>query len=288
MSRISIGSGEMICVIDPVAGGSVAALRLGALDLLRPAPPRHGSDFDALTYAAFPMLPFVGRIHHGQFAFHGRRVDLPANMPPEPHAIHGHAWQAGWTVASVADSRALLTFEHASSAWPWSYRAAQEITVRDDTLSVTLKLTNLSDSAMPGGIGWHPYFPRAGAMLTLNTTAAWATDPESGQNRRSNLSPDDDLSIGRMVDQLSLDDTFSVGARRVEMTWPSHSLTMRSDPLFMAATVFVPPGRDFFCVEPVSHIPNAVRGDLSKAATGLRVLAPGETLSGTIVLSVQR
>lgn len=288
MSRFAIECGDMVCVIDPEAGGSIAALRHGDLDLLRPAPPRDGSAFSALEYAAFAMVPFVGRIHHGQFEFQGARIKLPANMPPEPHAIHGYGWQESWTVSEQTAQSATLTFRRASDRWPWSYEAQQVILVTKDALSVMLTLTNLSDQPMPSGFGWHPYFPRPDARLALNTVAVWSMDPESGQNHQTKVKSNQDLSPGHLVDDLSLDTTFSVGSTEVDMTWPTHTLTMRSDPVFMAATVFVPRGQDFFCVEPVSHVPNAVRGGYPSENTGLKVLEPGEALSGSIVLSVKR
>jgi aldose 1-epimerase len=41
--------------------------------------------------------------------------------------------------------------------------------------------------------------------------------------------------------------------------------------------IFTPPGRDFFCVEPVSH---------ANGLVGLSPLGPGATLAGEIVFHV--
>ena len=49
--------------------------------------------------------------------------------------------------------------------------------------------------------------------------------------------------------------------------------------------VFTPPLRDYWCVEPVSHVPNAI-GMADPQALGLKVLAPGEALSAWIELQV--
>jgi aldose 1-epimerase len=46
------------------------------------------------------------------------------------------------------------------------------------------------------------------------------------------------------------------------------------------------PGRDFFAVEPVSHVNNAVnRPDI--ADHGLRVLGPGERMTATVRFGVE-
>jgi aldose 1-epimerase len=50
--------------------------------------------------------------------------------------------------------------------------------------------------------------------------------------------------------------------------------------------IFTPPGRRFFCAEPVSHVTDAV--NLAAAGhpdTGLRILQPGETLTSAITLT---
>jgi aldose 1-epimerase len=51
--------------------------------------------------------------------------------------------------------------------------------------------------------------------------------------------------------------------------------------------VYVPPGQDFFCVEPVSHVNDGFNLlDRGVAQTGVRILEPGERLAGVVRLSV--
>ncbi|MEL7218992.1 MAG: hypothetical protein AAGK01_11250, partial [Pseudomonadota bacterium] len=51
--------------------------------------------------------------------------------------------------------------------------------------------------------------------------------------------------------------------------------------------VYSPPGEEFFCVEPVSHIPDAVNSALSNDETGLRILKPGEEFEVSCTYSVE-
>jgi hypothetical protein len=61
---------------------------------------------------------------------------------------------------------------------------------------------------------------------------------------------------------------------------------IEADPVFGHLIVYVPPARDFFAVEPVSHMNNAVnRPDVTD--NGLRHLAPGERLTGSVRFSVE-
>jgi aldose 1-epimerase len=57
--------------------------------------------------------------------------------------------------------------------------------------------------------------------------------------------------------------------------------------LFGHLVVYVPPGQDFFCVEPVSHVNDGFNLlDRGVAGTGVRILEPGERLAGVVRLSV--
>lgn len=286
MSRFTITNGATRLDLDPMAGGAVSALRHGHLDILRPAPQHKGSLFDARLYAAFPMLPFVGRIYRGRFVHSGTPVELPSNMPPEPHSIHGHGWQNAWAVSAQGGSTATLSFHHSAGTWPWKYEAAQTFSVLSDGLRLSIDLKNLSDTPMPAGIGWHPYFLRSKAVLTLDAATVWSSDPLNGQTRPSPIRAEDTLSEGRSVEALKLDTTFTLGSRRAHLKWPTHEVIVEPDPLFMAATVYVPPNEDFFCIEPVSHVPYALNSALPWSETGMRLLAPGETLRGSITLRV--
>ena len=285
--RLSLSMEDMFLELDPCAGGAVSALRHRDLNVLRSAPERIGPAFDPLKYASFAMVPFVGRIHQGRFPFHRQAIELPANMPPEPHAIHGHGWRVPWKVEAVSETEVSFMYRHSADAWPWAYVARQTFQIRPKGVSVALSVTNESDSIMPAGLGWHPYFMRDGATLHLPTTHVWTADEENGDNLPSPIATNADLSGGRVVADLNLDTTFSVTAAPVRMEWPSHTITLISDPIFSHATVYVPADEDYFCVEPISHAPNAVNSTLPVDQTGLRTLEPGETLAGSIELSIE-
>lgn len=288
MSRITLTHGETVLELDPRAGGSVSALRHRDLEILRPAPSRTDGPFDARDYGAFPMLPFVGRIYNGEFQFNGASIQLPANMRPEPHAIHGQGWQTAWRTEALTETTATLLCQHSAETWPWSYEAKQSFQVHPDGLSVSLRLENLSEDVMPGGIGWHPYFHRATATLRINTTSVWALNDFTGALSHASVTSSTDLSEGRAVESLILDTTYSVGSHRIKLTWPTHDVIIESDPIFLGATVYIPPAEDFFCVEPVSQVPNAINSALPRSETGLKLINPGETLEGSISLKVIR
>ena len=270
----------------PEAGGSVAWFRAGGVDILRPAQVALTPDADRLELAAFPLFPFSGRIGQGRFSWRGREVSLPLNFVPEPHAIHGQAWQAAWDIVEASGRQAVLQYTHDADAWPWSYRAEQRFVLSKGGLSLDLRLTNLSDETMPAGIGWHPYFPRGDARILADTVRVWPPDeaqlptapraPEAGENLQTNPP----------VNSLVLDHPFELRDGVTEIEWPSRRMTVRlhTDGGMRFLIVFTPAGQDYFCAEPVSHVPDMVNLDYPSRETGLVALAPGESLSASISL----
>jgi len=281
-------------VLAPAAGGSIVRYWVdgGAapLDVLRPwLEPRQGDPFEA---AAFPLVPYSNRIRAGRFSSQGRDVALPLNRPPERHSIHGHGWQAGWRPLEVQAREAVLEYRHAADAWPWAYRATQRFVLVPWSLSVALTMTNESDTAMPTGLGWHPYFRRTPrTTLTADARAIWLTDDEMMPTTLAVPRPEADPRRGLMVDTVALDNCFVGWRRRAVVERPEDGLRLvmtAAAPLDFLV-VYTPLGRPFFCAEPVSHVTDAF--NLSAAGrtdTGALLLQPGETLQATVTLSLER
>ena len=283
---ITLRSGACELVLSPSAGGTVRALRLRGEHLLRPAPA--GND-DPLAAAAFPLVPFSGRIDRGRFRFRGETVALAPNFPPEAHAIHGQGWQRPWTVEQEDAASAELAYRHDGAEWPWRYRATQAFRLRPDGLDLELSLANESDRPMPAGLGWHPYFPRGDAMLTAAVRRIWPSGETGLVGPPRTPTAAEAPATPRAVDGLGLDHCFDAGPAGATVHWPRHGRTLRltGDAALRFLIVYTPPGQDFFCVEPVSHAPDAVNSPLSPTETGLRTLAPGETLRARLRLVVE-
>lgn len=275
----------------PEMGGSVTRCQFQGVDILRPAV----SLDDPRMCSAFPMVPFIGRITNGKFVFEGHAYTLSPNMPPEPHAIHGRGWQSPWEIQQKGHD-VILTQTHVPSEntgdtgnWPWAYHARQSFSAQGKVLRLEMTLTNRANTLMPAGLGWHPYFPKAGASLKADVSAIW----QSGGggiigDRPRQLSPANDLRRERPIEMLDLDNCYTARNASAVIEWPERNLGIRllSVAEFEYLTVYTPPGEDYFCVEPVSHIPDAINSKLKREDTGFQILRPGETLEGHLAISV--
>ena len=294
MNGITLSAGGAGLEVVPAAGGAIARYWLeqgGATwEWLRPAPAAaltRGDPYEVA--AAFPLVPFSNRIRDGRFRFEGRDVVLPANRPPERHSIHGHGWQSGWTPLDVTATEALLESRHAADAWPWPYRATQRFVLTPTSLTVVLTLGNESDGRMPAGLGWHPYFPRTpGTTITAAVTAVWLTDDEMLPTALVPPPAAMDPTSGLTADRVAVDNGFVGWSRRAVVDWPERGvrLLITAAPPLDVLVVYTPTGRSYLCVEPVSHVTDAVNlAAAGRRDTGLRILEPGEALQTAVTLT---
>ncbi|MEM7493773.1 MAG: aldose 1-epimerase [Pseudomonadota bacterium] len=282
---LSLTNGPFALDFTPEFGGSVRAFTASGVNILRPSGDMTPNHWDTRESAAFPMVPFIGRITNGCFRANDKSVQLPANMPPEPHAIHGFGWQRAWTVLDASDTHAVVEHAYNEVDWPWPYRAQQIFKLTEHGLTVTLFVQNQGETPMPTGLGWHPYFPSHATTLLAPVTQSW-----TGLNKlpeRTELTSQTDLRFARPVQSLNLDTAFDCEQAPISIETDQHTLTLTSDPIFSKLTVYHPKDTDFFCVEPVSHAPDAINMNLSNEETGLVWLSPGETLQGDISLHVK-
>lgn len=285
---ISIQHEDTELVVAPWIGGSVASFRIAGRHLLRPGSTGALDRRDPRGMAAFPLFPFSGRIARGRFPHGDGHVQLEPNFPPEPHAIHGQAWQSAWRVVESTRDSLHLAYDHEGRDWPWSYRAEQHFQVGDRGLTLVLSLTNLAARSMPAGLGWHPYFPKGDARLSADVTEIWQSGDAMIPEGPVAIDESSDLRAPRVVSSLDLDNAFSVGAGPTTIEWPNRKarVTLTANPPLRHLVVFTPPAADYFCVEPTSHAPDAVNSRLAPERTGYRELEPDESLSGKIELEV--
>jgi aldose 1-epimerase len=271
----------------PESGGGLAFARWRGQDILRPCE-RAAAVADPFELSCFPLVPFSNRIAFGRFVFDGRSVALAPNVAGEPHCMHGQGWRGRWRVESASPSRCAMTYTHHADEWPWDYVAQQIVTCEGDSLILELVLINQDTRPMPAGIGLHPYFARtADCTLRTDLSGMWQRDGSRIAARHVPLPAQLTLSAGMRVDELHLDDCFTGWSRAAWIEWPERGIGLHvtASPLLRFLVLYVPAGRSFFCLEPVSNINDACNTG-SDVDCGLVVLEPAATLRGWMRLNV--
>ena len=240
-------------VIDKAAGGRIASLQIDGVDMLVD---RHD---DPVMWGCYPMVPFAGRVRHGEFTFAGTDYALPKNFGD--HAMHGFGFTRPWT--QIDDDAIGLEF---GELWPFAGRVQQHFGLRDTALTLTMTAT--ADQPQPMMLGWHPWFRKSttagDAELSFAPTAMF----ERG---------DDGLPTGEIIEPPARpwDDCF-VGARQPpSLTWGDLHLELRSD---ASHWVVFDELDHAICVEPQTGPPNAINANPT-------VLDAGEQLVLTLSMN---
>lgn len=275
-------------LVAPESGGAIAGWARGPVRLLRMPLTDAVLRGDVHGMACFPLLPYANRIGHARFAWAGKTWQLRP-FPGHPNALHGVGWKRPWDIAALTEASVRLTLTHDPAGpdgpvdWPFAFTATEEIVLERDRCRITLSLTNRHREPAPAGLGVHPYFPAPGAALQFQAASVWENDAINLPQTRIAIPPAWDHSTGCPIGAVALDNCFVGWRQPAVLRWPTHTLTLTADPMFDHLQVYTPPGQPFFAVEPVSHAPDALNRE---GAPGMRVLAPGETLAGSITLDI--
>jgi aldose 1-epimerase len=196
----------------------------------------------------YPLMPFSNRVRDGVLHAGGERIVLE-RLPGQAHALHGYAQFFVWEALEHAPARLTMAYRHPAGR---------------------------------GGIGLHPYFQaravraRAGLEWRHNgdemAMSAHARPP-GYRHRRDGATRTDFLARwdGRAL--LDGDD-----GRR---------LKLRAGSKLSHLVVHEAAGRDYLCVEPVSHVCDAFNlAAAGHADTGLVMLEPGHAIEARISFAI--
>jgi aldose 1-epimerase len=281
-------SGASSAVVAPDCGGGLTGWMIGLTPILRRALPQASVGGDTHAMGCLPILPYCNRVSHGRFRWMGLEYRLKPNFGDDPHTIHGVGWQCGWQVAAAGPGFVSLVLDHApDDAWPFGFAARVTYALSETALTIGVALTNRHSGPAPAGIGVHPYFPKSAAStLRFNASGAWENGADSLPSRHGAVAAEWAHSEPRPVVDSRLDNCFTGWDRVAEIGAGSANLRIEASEAFRHLQVFTPSWADFFCVEPVSHVPDAVNRPGLPADQAMHVLEPDETLGGTVRLTV--
>ncbi|MGA3397668.1 MAG: aldose 1-epimerase [Acetobacteraceae bacterium] len=281
-------------VLTPEYGGAVLGWMDDRTPVLRRPLPEAILRGEVRGFACFPLVPFCNRIGLARFAWQGRAYQLERNFGDHPHAIHGVGWQRSWSVGDVSHNAASLTLHHDAAggragAWPFPFDAALACTLADTQLRIALSVTNRHTGTAPAGIGLHPYFGRrAGVTLQFQADGVWLNGEDALPARHVSLPRAWDHANGLPIGTARLDNCFTTWNRTARIGGIGGGVTITAGAAFRHLQVYTPPHDNVFCVEPVSHVPDAINRSGLPPGQGMHVLQPGETLSGSVTIDLTR
>ncbi len=284
--EVRIASGPFTARIRPAWGGRMTHLAHAEFgDLLVPTKAEVFESWNWPKAGAYPLFPYHNRIYGARFTHAGKQhVALP-HPALAPDAMHGPSHRRPWRVVSQSLDRAVLALVYdADNEWPFSFEAQQAFSLTPQGLAVELTITNRADVSAPAAIGWHPY---VSASLDRE---AW-TDAQLAYPLDEHDVPTGASAVARTIRDLPA----TSGYTKHLSNWSNaqihlndgFSLSIEADPVLNHLAVHRT--ETYLCIEPVSIAAGTLNlPEDERAALGLKMLDPGQSLSGRIRLGIKR
>jgi aldose 1-epimerase len=305
----SAGAGEVVTLrsdaweldVLPGTGASIAAGRIrtatGWVDLLRPTRPDLRTSWGHC--ASFPLVPWSNRVRDGVLPFRGRTWQL-ARTAEDGTAIHGAGAVYPWQIVDQSADRIVLGLDSAALVgvnFPWRFRARIEYALDGPALHVRTTVQNTDHEPFPAGFGHHPYFRRYlaaptgadGPLLHVPAARGYALDRAIATGPAGDVPARADYRTARPVGTAFVDDVLTDldPALLARIVYPEATVTITADPVYSHAVVYAPRRRPYLAVEPVTHVNGGFAlHDAGVPGTGVIVLEPGESTSGTFSVHV--
>lgn len=301
MPLASIEDGRLRASFLPEAGASLVSLEARIAGtwtpVLRPTQDDAVASRNSSAFASFALVPWSNRVRDARFEFEGREIRLRPNTP-DGHAIHGDVRKRPWNRVAADPARpdeVAFAFESSDFAdvnFPFRFASRLACRLHEGALEMHLSVTNRGSARMPAGLGFHPYFRRSiapGEEPRLSFGATGVYRDLLPREAAGPIGPGFDFSRERAFGADVFDHCFAGWSGSARIEWPTSgvSATVSATEPFRHLVLYVPAGEPFFAVEPVSNANDGfnllARG---VADSGVRVLAPGETLGGTVRIAV--
>lgn len=269
----------------PGLGAGVSSLEVrtsgGWCDAWRRAP-ENPATFNEL--ACYTLSPWCNRIDNALVDFDGRLLQLKPNWH-DGTAIHGDVHHREWrmTDRTPVSARFEVVVDTRERNWPWPFSCAVRYEVSPDSLTIGMSLTNLGGSAMPAGMGLHPFWMKRLGIAAENAVVRMPVAGRYPCERIMAIGPavEDELcarlAAGCTIDE-PLDDVFK-GFTHAEVSWPVSGVRARMEAhgALGHSVIFNEADRDWFCLEPVSMVNNGISLRKVVPGTGVQVLGPKAT-----------
>lgn len=282
--------------VCPEVGASITEFSLKKNDRCLEIMRRAEEPLERSSHGNFIMLPYSNRIKDAAFTWKGETYQLENQ---EKHAIHGDVRDRPWTVTSQSGQQIVLEIESQDFPdfnFPFPISAKCVYKLSENQLSITLAVTNKSESAIPLGFGLHPYFnTRLGgendsARVRFSAQGYYPYQGETPLPEGPPVSIPEDFCYDSLEDiRTGIDHCYSGWNGKALIAWPQSKVELRiqCEEIYSHAIFFTPPDKDFFAFEPATMCTDGFNAlEHGQQDTGVQSIDAGETLTAECSLFV--
>ncbi|RAV14429.1 aldose 1-epimerase [Paenibacillus contaminans] len=302
-SIVTLENDKLLISLCPSLGNNLYRMwdKAAEREILRvPAGPQ--ALIDNPGHFGTPLMMPPNRIRNGRFEYEGQAYQFDINTP-NGHHIHGFLRNHAWEVTNTADNSGTLsvtsvldTTAHQDifAQYPHEMRIEMTYELSGTTLVQRLRATNGSGKPAPFGYGVHTWFALDNEpekwTLTLPVESIWELDGDlMPTGERKPLGDLSDIARGINLRGRDLDTVFQIGDNPCEAVLSKEGceIRYRGEGPFKQWVIFTKGIADeIICLEPYTWVTNAPNLPLDPEITGLRAIAPGETLALDIVMEI--
>ncbi len=231
------------------------------------------------------LSPFPNRILNGTYDFNGKTYQLPINEVGANNNLHALLHNEPFKIIgeTASEHEAILKLEYDykgnDQGYPFGYSLKLTYQFEKDEISINTEIVNTSNTVIPIGDGWHPYF-RFENLDNVQMKMGQAIRKSSNSGNKLNGSHG--FEQLRAIGQDSLDDCFEVNGAdsfSIQLIDEQQDLELEiwqesESQKYKYFQIYTPPTRKSIAIEPVTCVPNAFN-----TGEGLIILKPNEKVS---------
>jgi aldose 1-epimerase len=287
---IALRAGELSATFLPDLGMTGVSLRYAGREHL--ALPGGLPALRAGSTLGLPLLaPWANRLGALRYRAANVRVDLtglPLRTDERGIPIHGllvgcPGWRVDHQAARGGVARVRTAIDVDAPAFPFPHRIEVEVAARDGRLTVDTTLVPTGRRRVPVAFGWHPYLrvpgtPRGRWRLDLPARTHLALDDRGIPTGETEPRAREAEPIGRRT----FDDLYVLArARRLALVADDGaSVAVTVGAGYSHAQVWVPPGRPFAALEPMTAPTNALVDGTAA------LVSPGDEYTATFTIAL--
>ena len=142
---------------------------------------------------------------------------------------------------------------------------------------------------MPYGLGLHPFFKNTKeTKIQYNAQNIWYCDGDPIMGHPYPIPKDLDFSVPTMLPKSRINISVDNWDSTAKIIQDDYTLTIQADNSLNHLILYTQQSKDFFCLEPVSHTPDAFNlAAQGIVGTGIQTLGPNEKTVCTITFSLK-
>lgn len=228
------------------------------------------------TFASSILFPFANRIKNGLYSFEGKKYQFLCNENGRENALHGLVYNKKFELierklSSNSCSVTLLYQEkEKSEGFPFFYNIYATYTLKENKITLSVKVKNTDNKSFPFTLGWHPYF-NSNDLHNSNLKFQSIKKIKFDDNLITSNLIDYSKKISFQINDNQLDDCYVLKNNLIEFATPIYTVKIDSDTKENYLQLYTPANQNKIAIEPMTGVSDSFNNKL-----GLQTLHPNE------------